>query len=70
MVRKTNFSNIGVRGETKKEFEELKKMLNDKYIPDATSDDLMKILLEKNKKITLTPEELKNFIVKIKGVKF
>lgn len=69
-MRKTNFSNIGIRGETKKELEELRKILNEEYLSNATYDDLMKIFLKKHKKITLTPNELKSLLSESRGVKW
>jgi len=67
-MRKTNFSNIGVRGDTKKELEELKNKLSEEYIRDATYDDLMKIFLQKNKKIILSQNELNKLLLNSRGV--
>ena len=69
-MRKTNFNNIGVRGNTKKELDELKKRLSEEYISNATYDDLMQIFLQKNKKIVLSKEEISLLILKSKGVKW
>ena len=69
-MRKTNFNNIGVRGDTKKELDELKKRLSEEYISNATYDDLIRIFLQKNKKIVLSKEEISLLILKSKGVKW
>lgn len=69
-MRKTNFSNIGVRGDTKKELDNLKRKLSNEYISNATYDDLIRIFLQKNKKITLSKDELKDIVLKVKGVKW
>ena len=69
-MRKTNFNNIGVRGDTKKELDELKKRLSEEYISNATYDDLIRIFLQKNKKIVLSKEEISLLILKTKGVKW
>jgi len=69
-MRKTNFSNISVRGETKKEIDELKRKLSNEYLSDATYDDLINIFLRKNKKIVLSPNELKELFIKSRGVRF
>jgi hypothetical protein len=68
-MRKTNFSNIGIRDETKKELEELKKRLCENYLSDATYDDLIRIFLKKNKKITLNQNELKELLLSQRGIK-
>ena len=69
-MRKTNFSNISVRGETKKEIDELKRKLSNEYLSDATYDDLINIFLRKNKKIVLSPNEFKELFVKSRGIRF
>ena len=69
-MRKTNFRNIGVRGETKRELDELKKRLSKEYISNATYDDLIRIFLQKNKKIILSENELKDLLLKPKGIKW
>ena len=69
-MRKTNFNNIGVRGDTKKELDELKKRLCEEYISGATYDDLIRIFLQKNKKIVLSKEEISLLILKSKGVRW
>ena len=67
MVRKTNFTQIGIRGETKKEIDELKKRLEECY-PSATYDELMKILMEKNSKIIFSNRDIKKIILKERGI--
>lgn len=69
-MRKTNFRNVGIRGETKNELDNLKRKLSEEYISDATYDDLIRIFLQKNKKITLSKDEIKELIIKVKGVKW
>ena len=69
-MRKTNFNNIGVRGDTKKELDELKKRLSEEYISGATFDDLIRIFLQKNKKITLSKDEIRELVIRTKGVKW
>jgi len=69
-MRKTNFNNIGVRGNTKKELDKLKKRLSEEYISGATYDDLIRIFLQKNKKIVLSKEELSLLILKPNGVRW
>ena len=69
-MRKTNFNNIPIRGETKKELDELKEKLSKEYIHNATYDDLIKIFLQKNKQIVLSQNEIRNLLLKPKGVKW
>lgn len=67
-MRKTNFHNIAIRGNTKAEIDELKRKLQEDYLPNATYDDLLKALLEKNKRIKMSPKDLKILLAKSKGV--
>jgi len=69
-MRKTNFSNIGIRGETKEELDKLKEKLATEYISNATYDDLIRIFLRKNKKIILSEGEIRDLLLKPKGVNF
>lgn len=66
-MRRTNYSNIGVRDDTKKELNELRDRLKEKY-PDVTYDELLNIFLKKNQKITLTDAEIKRIIAQCRGV--
>jgi len=68
-MAKTNFRNVGVRGDTKEELEELKNKLCEIYFPKATYDDLIRIFLQKNKRITLNGNELKELLLRSKGIK-
>jgi len=67
MVRKINFTQIGIRGDTKKEIDKLKEEL-EKCYPQATYDELMKIFLEKHNKITLSDRDVKKIILKTRGI--
>lgn len=67
MLRKTNFAHIAIRDSTKKNLEELKKELEKNY-KGATYDELINIILEKNKKIILSSMDVKKIISKSRGV--
>jgi len=67
MRRKTNFSHIPVRGDTKKEVDELKQQLSNCYT-EATYDELVRILLEKHKKLRLSDNDIKIIVGKMRGI--
>jgi len=67
MARKTNFFHIPVRGDTRKEVDNLKDQLKKKY-PDATYDELIKIFIEKQNKITLSDKDIKIIMCKSRGI--
>lgn len=66
-MRKTNFSNIGIRDDTKKELNDLKEKLEQKY-PDVTYDELMNVLMKKHEKVVLTDKDIKNIIARCRGI--
>jgi len=67
MGRKTNFAHIAIQDSTKKEIDELKRKLEETY-GTSTYDELMKIFIEKNKKLVLPNNEVKKVISKSRGV--
>ena len=69
-MRKTSFRNIPVRGDTQKSLSDLKTKLGKQYLDGATYDDIIRILLSKNEKIILSHNELKDLLLKSRGVKW
>jgi len=67
MGRKTNFAHIAIQESTKRDIDKLKLRLEESY-GTSTYDELMKIFLEKNKKLTLPSNEVKRVISKSRGV--
>jgi hypothetical protein len=68
MGRKTNYKHIPVQTKTWNEIDNLKKQLGE-YYNDPTYDELVNILIEKNKKIILSNSEVKKIIGIKRGVK-
>lgn len=69
MGRKINFEHIAVRSETKKELEKLKQQLGEFY-DDVSYEKLMRIFLEKNKKLVLSSKEVSDIINKKRCVNY
>jgi len=67
--QKRNFAHIPVLPETKLEIDNLKKQLSEKY-PNATYEELVRILLKKNNNITLPESEIRKLIGNSRGVIF
>lgn len=69
MGRKINFEHIAVRSETKKELEKLKCQLGEFY-EDVSYEKLIRIFLEKNKKLVLSSKEVADIINKKRCVNY
>jgi len=67
MIRKRNFAHIPILNETKSEIDNLKNKLKEKY-PDVTYEELVKILLEKNKNVIMSDLELRRLMNKSRGI--
>jgi len=68
MRRKTNFSHIPVRGDTKEQVDKLKEQLAKCY-NETTYDEIVRILLEKHRKLKLSDSDVKRIVGKMRGIK-
>jgi hypothetical protein len=69
MGRKTNFAHIPVREDTKKELDKLKEKLG-QYYENPSYEKLMRVFLEKNKKIVFTGNDIIKIMSKKRGVNY
>jgi len=67
MVKK-NYAHVPVLEPTKKELEDLKDKLKEFYY-EPTYDELIKILVEKNKKVVLSGNDVRKIMNKSRGVR-
>lgn len=67
-MAKINFENIAVRGDKKHEIDNLRKKLSELGFFNVTYDEMMEILLQKNKKYTFSNDEISKILRQCRGL--
>ena len=63
-----SFSHLAISGNQKKEVDEIKKLLESVGISDPTYEEVMQVLLEKNRNFILPTNKIKDIIKKSRGI--
>lgn len=68
-MRKTNFAHVPIYKQTKDELDKLKDELEINGYNNVSYEELMKIFLEKNKKVKLLDNDIRRILSSSRGVK-
>jgi nitrogen regulatory protein PII len=64
-----NYLRIPIRDDREKDFKLLKENLEKIGIANPTYDEVMGVLLEKNKRIIMNEKDIKDLIQKLRGIR-